>query len=216
MTTAMNAPRVQRDPRPEGIVAHHPTLDDGQQESQSRARAHDGQDRSAESQLIVEMIPSLRGFAKSLCRNQSEADDIVQETLVRALGSIHQFKPGTNMKAWLFRIERNVFYTRYRKKAREAELPVKETDFGVSMDAPQEWSVKMQSMHLALQRLRGEQKQALLLVSGSGLSYEEAADVCGCALGTIKSRVSRARTRLLELLEAEDHEDFLEVDRHLL
>ena len=173
-------------------------------------------DRAEERELIIEMIPSLRAFARSLTRNVSEADDLVQETLLRALASLHQFRPGTNMKAWLFRIERNVFYTNYRKRHRECTVLSKEAEDIPWVEAPQEWSVKARAMDAALAQLPHDQKEALMLVSGTGLSYEEAAEICGCALGTIKSRVSRARTRLLSLLQVYHHEEFMEIDRHSL
>lgn len=172
--------------------------------------------RDEERELIIEMMPSLRAFARSLTRNVSEADDLVQETLLRALSSLHQFRPGTNMKAWLFRIERNVFYTNYRKRHRECTVLAKEAEDIPWVDAPQEWSVKARAMENALSQLPHDQKEALMLVSGTGLSYEEAAEICGCALGTIKSRVSRARTRLLNLLQVYHHEEFMEVERHSL
>lgn len=177
----------------------------------------DRQDQlNKEKTLIIDMIPSLRAFARSLTRNAAEADDLVQETLVRALASLHQFRPGTNMKAWLFRIERNVFYTNYRKRNRESAIMCKEVEDIPWIEPPQEWSMKARAMHVALEQLPGDQKEALMLVSGAGLSYEEAADVCGCALGTIKSRVSRARSRLLALLQVYHHEEFMEVERHSL
>lgn len=164
---------------------------------------------------IIELIPSLRAFAKSLVRNPVEADDLLQEALLRALASIDQFRPGSNMKAWLFRIQRNVFYTHYRKRRRESAL-LSDTEAEIQ-DAPQqEWSIKMKAMHRALEELPQDQREALMLVSGAGLSYEEAAEVCDCAMGTIKSRVSRARCRLLKLLEVDDREEFLETDRHVL
>lgn len=160
---------------------------------------------------IVGFIPSLRAFARSLTGNPGDADDLLQETLMRAIANIHQFTPGTNLKAWLFRIQRNVYYTAYRKRRRESVLLPEQAEQIVS--APQqEWSIKIRSMHEALERLPEDQREALLLVSGAGLSYEEAAELCGCALGTIKSRVSRARTRLLALLNVDDHAEFLEVD----
>ncbi len=173
-------------------------------------------EEDAKKDLIIDMIPSLRAFAMSLTKNGAEADDLVQETLIRALGSIHQFAAGTNMKAWLFRIERNVFYTNYRKKHRESAVLSREVEDMRLVEPQQEWSLKVTAMHRALEKLPPDQKEALLLVSGSGLSCEEAAEVCGCALGTIKSRVSRARTRLLALLEVYHYEEFMEIERHRL
>lgn len=169
-----------------------------------------------ERELIISLMPSLRAFARSLTRNASEADDLVQETLLRALSSLHQFRPGTNMKAWLFRIERNAFYTNYRKRHREGTAHSREVEDIPWMEAPQEWSIKARAMDNALAQLPNDQKEALLLVSGTGLSYEEAAQRCGCALGTIKSRVSRARNRLLVLLQVYHYEEFMEIERHSL
>jgi len=172
-----------------------------------------GVDRAAEREDIVDLLPSMRAFARSLTRNPAEADDLVQETLARALGSLHQFTPGTNLKAWLFRIERNVFYTSYRKRHREAAALEREADTIRTTPPQQEWWLKLGAVNRALALLPDDQREALLLVGGTGLSYEEAADVCGCALGTIKSRVSRARSRLIDLLEVQHHEDFLRSDR---
>lgn len=169
-----------------------------------------------ERELIISLMPSLRAFARSLTRNASEADDLVQETLLRALSSLHQFRPGTNMKAWLFRIERNVFYTNYRKRHREGTVLSKEVEDIPWVEAPQEWLIKARAMSNALAQLPNDQKEALLLVSGTGLSYEEAAEQCGCALGTIKSRVCRARSRLLVLLQVYHHDEFMEIERHSL
>ena len=157
---------------------------------------------------LVSLLPSLRAFARSLTRSQHEADDLVQETLTKALANIGQYAPGTNMRAWLCTIQRNTFYTNYHKRAREPLLMVEELP-GVYTKASQEWSLKLRAVDEALQRLPIDQREALMLVGGAGLSYEEAADVCDCALGTIKSRVSRARTALLRLLESEDEQDFL-------
>lgn len=164
-------------------------------------------------ELIVELLPALRAFARSLTRNPAEADDLLQETLVKALDKIHQFTPGTNMKAWLFTIERNVFYSRYRKRCREGGQ-VAEDAIELSCEPEQEWMMKMKAMHRALDQLPEDQREVLVLVSGAGLSYVKAAEVCGCALGTIKSRVSRARARLLTLLQVKNQAEFLETDRH--
>ncbi|MGE4219386.1 MAG: sigma-70 family RNA polymerase sigma factor [Alphaproteobacteria bacterium] len=157
---------------------------------------------------MLEVVPALRAFARTLTRDPTEADDLVQDTLVKALGHLDQFAPGTNLRAWLFTIERNTFYTTYRRKRRETPLPVEEMATAVS-HPKQEWTLKMKAANAALQQLPEDQKEALVLVSGAGLSYEDAAAVCGCAIGTIKSRVSRARLRMLSLLEVDSHEEFL-------
>lgn len=160
-------------------------------------------------QEIIALLPSLRGFARSLTRNDTEAEDLMQETLVKAIGNIHQFTPGTNLRAWLFTIQRNTFYTAYHRSRREPPIDNEAMD-GLSCQPSQEWSLKLRRVHDALHLLPAEQREALMLIGGAGLTYEEAAEICGCALGTIKSRVNRARARLLEMLDedrGEEHGD---------
>lgn len=193
-----------------------PWKEAGERPAREAAAGRASSARLVEREQMVEMLPALRAFARSLTRNPAEADDLVQETLTRALASLHQFTPGTNLKAWLFRIERNVFYTRYRKHHRETAALSREVEDMRSVGPQQEWALKIRALRQALEEVPEDQREALLLVSGSGLSYEEAAEVCDCALGTIKSRVSRARTRLLVLLQVDHHEDFLEVERNSL
>lgn len=158
---------------------------------------------------IVALIPSLRAFARSLTRNPCEADDLVQETLMKAIANAGQFTAGTNLRAWLFTIQRNTFYTLYHKQQREPVLVVEDLP-GVHVKPAQEWSMKLRMVEEAVRKLPADQREALMLVGGGGMSYEEAAEICGCALGTIKSRVSRARTALLRLLDSEDEHDFLD------
>lgn len=157
---------------------------------------------------ILALLPSLRAFARSLTRCPFDADDLVQETLTKAMANIGQFTPGTNLRAWLFTIQRNSFYTTYHKRSREPVLMVDELPW-VHSAASQEWTVMLKDVDRALQKLPDDQREAVMLVGGGGLSYEEAAEICGCALGTIKSRVSRARAALLRLLESEDETDLL-------
>lgn len=161
---------------------------------------------------ILSLVPMLRAFARILTRNPSEADDLLQETLCKALANIHQFSPGTNLKAWLLTIQRNTFYTAYKKKRREMTEADPPENVGYARP-DQEWSLKLRAMDRALGRLPADQREALILVGGAGLTYEEAADICGCALGTIKSRVNRGRCRLLELLQVTSPDDFLEGGR---
>ena len=161
---------------------------------------------------VLEFLPALRAFARSLTRNRTEADDLVQETLLKALSNIDKFDPGTNLRAWLFTILRNTYYTEIRKRRRENDgmsaLAQQDTNIGPS----QEWSATLTSLKDALALLPDDQREALVLVGAAGLSYEEAADVCGCALGTIKSRVNRARAKLLVLMGAEATADVVEGD----
>ena len=161
---------------------------------------------------VLSFLPALRAFARSLTRNRTEADDLVQETLLKALSNIDKFDPGTNLRAWLFTILRNTYYTEIRKRRREsdglAQLSQQDTNVGPS----QEWSVTLSSLKDALSHLPDDQREALVLVGAAGLSYEEAAEVCGCALGTIKSRVNRARAKLLTLMGADGSADVVEAD----
>lgn len=157
---------------------------------------------------ILATVPSLRAFAISLSGNVDRADDLVQETLLRALANIHSFQPGTNLSAWLFTILRNLFRSEYRKRKREVE----DTDgsFAESLKSypEQVGRVEFQEFRAALAQLPAEQREALILVGASGFSYEEAADICECAVGTIKSRVNRARSRLAKLLAIDNIDDF--------
>jgi RNA polymerase sigma-70 factor (ECF subfamily) len=152
---------------------------------------------------VVALIPALRAFAWSLSHNGSDADDLVQDTLIKAWTNREKFQPGTNLRAWLFTILRNTYYTQVLRRRREV---LDETgEYAATLHAPptQDWGINMMDLWSALQRLPAEHREALILVGAAGLSYEEAAEVCGCALGTIKSRVNRGRTRLLKILDAE-------------
>ncbi len=152
---------------------------------------------------VIALIPALRAFAWSLSHNSADADDLVQDTLIKAWTHRAKFEPGTNLRAWLFTILRNTYYTAVVRRRRE--VPDENGKHAASLSAPptQDWSVAMHSLQAALARLPAEHREALILVGAAGLTYEEAADVCGCALGTIKSRVNRARARLLKLMDAE-------------
>jgi RNA polymerase sigma-70 factor (ECF subfamily) len=149
---------------------------------------------------IVALIPALRAFARTFYRETSEADDLVQETLTRALASIHQFRPGTSMKSWLFTIMRNAFYTKVRVETREAPGAAECVSLRPAADATQEWSARGREMERAIARLPESQREVLMLIGVLGVSYDEAANICGCAIGTVKSRLNRARIRLLEEL----------------
>ena len=156
---------------------------------------------------VVDLIPALRAFAWSLSRNGSDADDLVQDTLIKAWTHKEKFEPGTNLRAWLFTILRNTFYTNAVRRRRE--VGDENGKRAATLQAPptQDWSVALRSLQHALRKLPDEHREALILVGAAGLTYEEAAEICGCALGTIKSRVNRARTRLLKLLDADEPAD---------
>jgi RNA polymerase sigma-70 factor, ECF subfamily len=175
-------------------------------------RTRQEMDAAALRTQVLEFLPAVRAFARSLTRNRTEADDLVQETLLKALSNMDKFDPGTNLRAWLFTILRNTYYTEIRKRRREndgmAALAQQDTNIGPS----QEWSATLTSLKDALALLPDDQREALVLVGAAGLSYEEAAEVCGCALGTIKSRVNRARAKLLVLMGAEATADVVEGD----
>ena len=158
---------------------------------------------------VVAQISSLRAFAWSLCHNSSDADDLVQETLIKAWTHRDRFEPGTNLRAWLFTILRNTYYTIAVKRRRE--VADEEGRHAATLAEPpsQEWSVAVHALRAALAKLPDEHREALVLVGAAGLSYEEAAEICGCALGTIKSRVNRARARLLKLMDVEAPGDAL-------
>ena len=157
---------------------------------------------------ILAAVPSLRAFAISLCGNVDRADDLVQETMVRALANIDSFQPGSNMSAWLFTILRNHFRSEYRKRRREVEDSDGHYADTLKTQPEQHGQVEFREFHQALAHLPADQREALILVGASGFSYEEAAHICGCAVGTIKSRVNRARTRLAELLSIDGADDF--------
>lgn len=151
---------------------------------------------------LLALIPALRAFARSFLRQQSDADDLVQETLLRAIANIHQFSPGTSMRSWLFTIMRNCHYTRYRRARREQDA-LSQNVFDTEVPEAQEWSSEMRDVEAALGRLPAEQREVLVLVGALGTSYQDAAAICGCSIGTIKSRLNRGRTRLARELGEE-------------
>src|SRR6202045_2774245 len=156
---------------------------------------------------ILASVPSLRAFAISLSGNGDRADDLVQETLLRALANIDSFQPGSNLPAWLFTILRNLFRSDYRKRRREVEDDDGSYAETLKSQPEQSGRLEFEELPAALAKLPADQREALILVGASGLSYEEAADICGCPIGTIKSRVNRARSRLAELLSIESVDD---------
>ncbi len=154
---------------------------------------------------MLHALPSVRIFAKSLCGAAEHAEDIVQEAVANALANMHAFQPGTNMAAWLMTITRNAFLNGCRKRARD--LAYRKHVFCTaprSIRPEQDSRVHHSQLATLLLRLPPEQREALLLVGGSGLSQEEAAKACGVAIGTIKSRVHRARLRLAEMMQLEN------------
>jgi RNA polymerase sigma-70 factor, ECF subfamily len=152
------------------------------------------------SEQLIAAIPGLRAFGVSLTAKADRADDLVQETMLKAWKHQDSFVPGTNLKAWLYTILRNEFYSQIRKRKREVEDADGVHAGRVAVPAAQLGHLDMADMRAALAQLPDDQREAIILVGASGFSYEEASDICRVAVGTIKSRVSRARTRLTELL----------------
>lgn len=157
----------------------------------------EGNDRSSDMRAdLTALLPNLRAFANSLTRNKDLADDLVQETLVKAWQHRDQFAAGSNLKAWLFTILRNTRMSHLRKRKFEVEDEDGEMAARLSVAPPQGPHMDMVDFMKALSGLPSDQREALLLVGAEGFSYEDAALMCGCAVGTMKSRVNRARVRL--------------------
>ncbi|HEX2148498.1 MAG TPA: sigma-70 family RNA polymerase sigma factor [Pseudorhizobium sp.] len=149
---------------------------------------------------IVRLIPALRAFARTFCRNPTDADDLVQETLMKALANLDKFEPGTKLKSWLFTIMRNTFYTRSKVLGREAPGAEEPVSGDTPTPATQEISARAKEVQRALQKLPPHYREVLTLVAILGESYEAAAEICDCAVGTVKSRLNRARHQILQEL----------------
>jgi RNA polymerase sigma-70 factor (ECF subfamily) len=156
---------------------------------------------------ILKTLPNLRAFALSLTGSSDQADDLVQEALVRGLAHLDQFQLGTNMEAWLFTILRNQFHTTFRKRRREVEDPDGLIAGRLSTLPEQGDHLDLEDLKIALTKLSFEQREALLLIASDGFSYEQAAQICGTRVGTIKSRINRARARLAHIMEIQEAED---------
>jgi RNA polymerase sigma-70 factor (ECF subfamily) len=174
-----------------------------QPETTQAARSNSDPDGQFKADLL-DLIPFLRAFARSLCGNQETADDLAQETLVKAWQARNMFAPGTNLKAWLFTILRNQFYSDRRRAWRQAPWDQDAAERIPGSSAEQSWAAELSDTARALSQLSDEQREALILVGAGGFSYEDAAAICHCAVGTVKSRVARARKSLLSLLEGDE------------
>ncbi|MEX0953658.1 MAG: RNA polymerase sigma factor [Rhizobiaceae bacterium] len=157
---------------------------------------------------MLASLPNLRAFAVSLSGQQDKADDLVQDTIMKAWAKQDSFEPGTNIKAWLFTILRNEFYSQMRKRGREVQDSDGLFTERLSVHPGQMGSLDLKDFQVALARLPDDQREAIVLVGASGFSYEEAAEVCGCAVGTIKSRLSRARAQLQIDLQISGEADY--------
>ena len=165
------------------------------------------EDRDFKRSMLA-ALPNLRAFAVSLTGKHDKADDLVQETIMKAWSKQHLFQPGSNMNAWLFTILRNEFYSQMRKRGREIQDSDGLFTERMSVHPAQYGALDLQDFRAALDKLPADQREAIILVGASGFAYEEAAEICGCAVGTIKSRVNRARNRLAELLSVSGEGDY--------
>jgi RNA polymerase sigma-70 factor (ECF subfamily) len=157
---------------------------------------------------LVAAIPNLRAFAIALCHDANQADDLVQDTLVKAWNARQHFEAGTNLKAWLFTILRNTYFSEHRRRRHQIaymEAARTQARYG---SPEQPGHVDLQDLIASLSKIPPDQREALLLVGAEGFSYEQAAAISGCAVGTIKSRVNRARRRLAELLHVTAGEEY--------
>jgi RNA polymerase sigma-70 factor, ECF subfamily len=150
---------------------------------------------------LVALIPHLRAFARTLAGEPAAADDLAQDALVKAWDARASYQMGTNMKAWTFMILRNQFYSERRRSWRQTQLDQEAAERTlVAVDDPTS-PLALDELRLGLAMLPAEQREALILVGAGGFAYEEAAEICGCAVGTVKSRVSRARRALQVILD---------------
>ena len=155
---------------------------------------------------LVTLIPHLRAFARTLCGNATAADDLAQDAMLKAWDARASYQMGTNMKAWTFMILRNQFYSEKRRSWRQTQLDQEAAERTLmAIDDPAA-PLALDELRQALNTLPAEQREALVLVGAGGFAYEEAAEICGCAVGTVKSRVSRARRAVQASLEAGTYE----------
>ena len=165
------------------------------------------EDKRAFKRELTDVVPHLRAFARGLCGRPDMADDLVQETLLKAWAAQERFEPGTSMRAWTFVILRNAYLTDMRRNRFRGEYDEGVAERILTAPAGQEEPIHLSDMHRALRTLPPKHREALLLVGAGGFSYEEAANICGCAVGTIKSRVGRARSALSSMIEDGDIPD---------
>ena len=164
--------------------------------------SRDGADDVGFKRELVQLIPHLRAFARTLCGDATAADDLAQDAMMKAWDARASFQMGTNMKAWTFMILRNQFYSEKRRSWRQTQLDQEAAERTlVASDDPMA-PLALNELRQGLATLPAEQREALILVGAGGFAYEEAAAICNCAVGTVKSRVSRARRALEAVLES--------------
>lgn len=149
---------------------------------------------------LIALIPQMRAFARSLCRDATLGEDLAQDALARAWSARTSFEPGTNLKAWTFMIVRNSFLSHARRSWRSQPLDQSVAEATLVAVTNPSGSLELNDLRRAMNMLPADQREALVLIGAAGCSYEEAAEICNAAVGTIKSRVSRARKRLAELM----------------
>ena len=155
---------------------------------------------------LIALIPHLRAFARTMTGNPAEADDLAQEALAKAWQARDSYTMGTNMKAWTFMILRNQFYSDKRRSWRNTQLDQEAAERTLLANDDPSAPLELNDLRMALAALPEEQREALILIGAGGFSYEEAAEVCDCAVGTVKSRVSRARVALRRILDTGEYE----------
>jgi RNA polymerase sigma-70 factor, ECF subfamily len=163
-------------------------------------RSEPSEDQVFKDQLVA-IIPSLRAFARALCGNREMADDMAQDAMVRAWAARHSYTPDTNFRAWMFKILRNNYYTAFRKNSRMTSWDPEVAERLLVVGPSQEMTIHVADVAAALGKLPAEQREVLMMVAAGGLSYEDAADTIGCAVGTVKSRVARGRAALARLID---------------
>jgi RNA polymerase sigma-70 factor (ECF subfamily) len=163
-------------------------------------------DKDFRDQLVA-IIPSLRAFARGLCGTRDMADDMVQDAMTRAWAARQSYAAGSNFRAWMFMILRNHYYTTLRKNARLVSWDPEVAERVLVAGPTQQDGLNVQDVQKALLKLPAEQREVLLLIGANGVSYEEAADIMGCAIGTNKSRLARGRVALTALIDGPAYKD---------
>lgn len=157
-------------------------------------------DKQFRDQLVA-LLPSLRAFSRGLCGARDMADDLAQDTMMRAWAARASYAQGSNFRAWMFMIMRNQFYTTLRKNSRMVSLDPEVAERVLVVAPAQQNSINVEDVAKALQTLPAEQREVLLLIGANGMSYDEAAVIIGCAMGTVKSRLARGRSALAALID---------------
>jgi RNA polymerase sigma-70 factor (ECF subfamily) len=177
---------------------------DRRQDEAGKGGANAASDPRLEAQFkkeLITLIPHLRAFARTLAGDPASADDLAQDAMMKAWDARASYQMGTNMKAWTFMILRNQFYSEKRRSWRQTQLDQEAAERTLIAADDPESPVALDELRLSIGMLPAEQREALILVGAGGFAYEEAAEICGCAVGTVKSRVSRARKALQGILQ---------------